>query len=84
MRTVILTDPGVLELNWMWLPTWIGMNARLKQSIEQELAPIVQGKAMTDQELDAINSWVIARIVTECPLPGVSDYLDGLKFIQEA
>lgn len=84
MRAVILTDPGTLELNWMWLPTWIGMNTRLKQEIEREIAPLVEGREITDQDLDQINNEVIRLILKHCPLEGVGDYLDGLKFIQEA
>ena len=82
MRTIVLTDPGVLELNYMWLPTWVGMNSRLKQKIEKEIAPLVEGRALTDADLDDVNTAVIALLVRECPLPGVADYLDGLKFIQ--
>jgi hypothetical protein len=82
MRSVVLTDPGTLELNWMWLPTWVGMNTRLKQKIEKEIAPLVEGKALADSDLDRINDAVVAMIVKECPLPGVSDYLDGLKFVK--
>lgn len=84
MRTVVLTDAGTLELNYMWLPTWVGLNARLKQKLERELAPQIEGRTATDKELDRINLLVIDEIVKECPLPGVRDYLDGLKFIKEA
>lgn len=82
MRTIVLTDPGTLELNYMWLPTWIGMNTRFKQRIERELAPKIEGRAMTDQDLDELNDLVIQMIAAEFPLPGISDYLDGLKFVK--
>lgn len=82
MRTIVLTDPGTLELNYMWLPTWIGLNSRLKQRIEREIAPLVEGRAITDEDLDRVNDAVINLLAKECPLPGLSDYLDGLKFIQ--
>ena len=84
MRTVVFTDPGVLELNWMWLPTWIGMNSKMKQEIEREVAPMVEGQALTDKDLDRINARVIEIITSKIPFKGVEDYLDGLKFIDEA
>lgn len=83
MRTVILTDPGTLELNYMWLPTWIGLNAKLKQEIETEVAPLVVGREITEQDLDQISDQVLDIIVRRCPVQGVRDYLDGLKFIQD-
>jgi hypothetical protein len=82
MRTVVLTDPGTLEVNWQWLPTWIGINHQLMKRLEQEITPLVIGKALTESDLDTINDKVIEVIVEECPLPGVRDYLDGLKFIE--
>lgn len=84
MRAIILTDPGVLELNWTWLPTWVGMNQALMQKIEREVTPLVQGKSLTSKELDDVSDQVINLIARECPLGGVRDYLDGLKFITEA
>lgn len=83
MRTIVLTDPGVLELNWTWLPTWIGINARLKQELEREISPLVVGREMSAQDLDQLNEQVIDLLVQKCPLPGFRDYLDGLKFVSE-
>ncbi len=83
MRAVVLTDPGVLELNWAWLPTWIGMNGRLKQEIEKELEPKIVGLPLTEQSLDHINDMVLDLLEKRCPLKGLRDYLDGLKFLHE-
>jgi hypothetical protein len=83
MRTIILTDPGVAELNWQWLPTWVGLNSQLTREIEQKITPLVKGKALTDAELDQVSNEVIKIIAAACPLSGVSDYLDGLKFVEQ-
>ena len=83
MRAVVLTDPGVLELTWMWLPTWIGMNYRLKERLDQMLAEEIEGKRATPEVLDKLNDRVLGILAQECPLPGLVDYLDGLKFVQE-
>ena len=34
MLLVVQTSPGVIELTYMWLPTWLGMNADLKKKVE--------------------------------------------------
>ena len=39
MRFVVQTGPGVVELNWMWLPTFIGLSTQAKTLLEQRLAP---------------------------------------------
>lgn len=82
MRAIIRTREGVLELNWMWLPTWVGMNAQLKKAIESELADSVKGKPMTEPVLDEINEMVIDILERKSPhVTGLREYLDGLKFI---
>lgn len=74
-------DNGVLELNYMWLPTFIGMNVALKRDIEKDLAAKFQGRPETD--LAQMHEELIDYLVTKVPLPGFRDYLDGIKFVQE-
>lgn len=81
MRFVQFTD-GVLELNFMWLPTWLGMNAKFKRELEKELADKFRGR--TTAEMDAIHEEVIDYIIEKYPLPGLRDYLDGIKFVDES
>jgi hypothetical protein len=81
MRFVLLEDNGVLTLNFMWLPTWIGMNASLKKEIEKALSEKFVGRPSTD--LDAMHEEVIDFLVTKFPHAGLRDYLDGIKFVQE-
>lgn len=84
MRFIVRTGPGVVELNYMWLPTFCGLNAQLKKRIEEELAPALQGKEMTDEVLDAASDRVV-DILCEMheALPGLRDYLDAIKFVQD-
>lgn len=83
MRFIVRTGKGRVELNYMWLPTWIGMNSSLVAELEKEISPKVQGKALTPEVLDQANAEIIEFLVEKCPLPGLSDYLDGIKFIVE-
>lgn len=81
MRLVQLTAPGRVEVNFMWLPTWLGINKEVKEALERELAPLV-GQEATDELLDAVNDKLLALIEQRHPIRGLRDYLDGLKFVQ--
>lgn len=84
MRFVVRTGPGVLELNWMWLPTFIGMNNGLKKRIEEELAPLLEGKELTEDLLDSASARVVEIICKmHTALPGLRDYLDAIKFVDD-
>jgi hypothetical protein len=83
MRVVQLTAPGRLELNTMWLPTWLGINQTAVKDIEREFAPKVVGRAATEEELDKLNDEVLDILTAKYPqIEGLRDYLDGLKFVR--
>jgi len=79
MRFVHFDDNGVLALNYMWLPTWIGLNATLKRDMEKTLSERFVGR--TSEELDAMHEEVIEYLATRFPLAGLRDYLDGVKYV---
>jgi hypothetical protein len=76
-------EHGVLELNYMWLPTFLGQNSGLKKYIEEMISPEVVGKTVTTQLMDDVNTRVIDIICEKYPLNGLRDYLDGIKFVDE-
>ncbi len=83
MRSIILAEGGVVELNYMWLPTFIGMNAVLKKEMETELQPSVLGIPLTEQGLDEIHQKVVEYLVKKFPdAKGLELYLDSLKFVE--
>ncbi len=83
MRLVHLTRPGSLELNYLWLPTWIGVNAIVTKELQQAIETKVVGLPATEANLDIINEWVMDFLVDKFKeVTGLRDYLDGLKFIQ--
>lgn len=82
MRAVVRTARGILELNWMWLPTWLGMNASIKKQVEEELRKEVEGLEMTEWNLDLIHEKVLDILEELNPtVDGLRDYLDGIKFV---
>lgn len=84
MKLVIIPEPGVLELNYMWLPTWIGINTPLKQELEGAIRSKLVGKELTSAVIDEAHDLIVEFFSNKFPnLVGLRDYLDSLKFVQE-
>lgn len=82
MRTVVATDEGILELNWTWLPTFIGMNSVLKEELEKELGTRVEGRILDDATLDFADRLVRDFLAKKFNgIKGMTDFLDGLKYV---
>ncbi len=82
MLLIQRTEVGHIELNWSWLPTWIGMNTALLREIEAAVSPMVVGRALTDDLLEEIHQLVIDFLKQKyVNISGIDDYLDGLKFV---
>jgi hypothetical protein len=83
MRSVVATEPGVVELNFLWLPTFIGMNGAFKEKMERDLAEKVQGMTMDDKGLDRAHEIVVEYIVKAFPqIRGLGRYLDSMKYLE--
>jgi hypothetical protein len=84
MRAVVAVAPGELELNWTFLPSFIGMNASLKKELEVALKPLIEGQAWTESSLDQAHDAVLDFLEKKFPaLHGLRDYLEGLKYIAD-
>ena len=82
MRLVVATEPGVVEVNFMWLPTWLGLNTQLKKDLEAELGPLLQGRELTEEVLEEAHDQVLDFLVQRhTQFGGLRDYLDALKFV---
>jgi hypothetical protein len=85
MRAVVVTGPGKVELSFMFLPTFIGQNNRLKMEIEEKLGPELVGKDLTGETLDWAHERVLDIICEKfAVIKGLRDYLDAIKFVDEA
>jgi hypothetical protein len=82
MRVIHLIDGNTVELNYMWLPTWIGQNAQFKKQLEGALREKIEGMDLTDENLDKIHDMVVEYIVANYQIPGLFEYIDGLKFVE--
>lgn len=82
MRTVQATDEGVVEVSYMWLPTFIGINKKLQEELELALKDRAEGRDLTEEFLDELDDMVISFIEKKFPIcTGIREFLDGLKYI---
>lgn len=73
----------IVELNYMWLPTWLGQNAQFKRDLEKALRSEIEGLELNEDTLNRIDRMVLQYIVDHNPhVQGLYDYLDGLKFVE--
>ncbi len=83
MRAVVHVSEGVLELNYMWLPTAIGMNSLLKKEIEESLSKKLTGIVLDENSLDWAHNLVVEFLVKKFPeLDGLERFLDGMKYLE--
>lgn len=83
MRAVVQVGPGTVELNYMWLPTAIGMNSLLKKEIEEAIGPALQGLPLDDAGLDKAHDIVVDFLVKKFPeMDGLDRFLDGMKYLE--
>jgi len=82
MRLVVQTDPGVLELNYTWLPTWIGINNQFKNEMEKKLKTDIVGLTMDEAGLEKAHRLVLDYICEKNPgIKGLYEYLDAMKYV---
>ena len=86
MRLIIREGPGKVGFNFMWVPTFIGQDPLLKKELEKELAPHLVGQPLNDATLDKAHELALDFICSKWhkAIPGLRDYLDAMKFVEEA
>lgn len=83
MRAVVLTGPGVVELNFLWLPTFVGANTALQKSIADDITSKLVGLPVNDETLDYAHDLVVKALQEKLPaLRGLDKFLDGLKHLE--
>lgn len=87
MRVVQETAPGVVELNWVWLPTWLGQNTAIKKEIEDHMRAWMSEQGplkLNDETLDRMHVEVLNFLREKFPNEpcGLIKYLEGLAHVQ--
>ena len=81
MYAVTSPEPGVLEVNYMWLPTWIGMNTGLLQELGEVAAKATVGLPL-ERALEAGHIAIVDHLEEKYPnIDGLHDWLQALKLV---
>jgi len=85
MRFVIYTpEDSAVDLNHMWLPTWLGMNPVFKKEVEAHVGPLLVGEKPTEEVLDKAHEEVIQFILKKFPgMPGLEGYLRAVEHVKD-
>lgn len=79
MRLVVATDPGTVEINYTWLPTWIGLNAQLLRRMADRIRPFARDRVLDDATLEALETSLIRMLCEEFPhVKGLDALLRGV------
>jgi hypothetical protein len=81
MYAVVSPAPGVLELNYMWLPTWIGMNTALLKELGEVASKAAVGRPLTEA-IEESHQAVLDHLSEKYPdIEGLKDWLQGMKLV---
>lgn len=83
MHLTVEEEPGTLGLNFMWLPTWIGMNHALKKKIEEKISEDFVGKDLNEETLAAMDEAIIQLLASEFPEIEFADYVRGIQHVHQ-
>lgn len=91
MRLVNVTGDGEVGLAYMHMPHWIAINTALLDELSGEMHEEIARLAATgtpvstnDAGLDKLHDMVVVWFEKKFPnLPGLRDYLDAVKFLEE-
>lgn len=76
--------PKILEVAWMWLPTFIGQNTALLGELDHVLgARFPTPFEVDDAKLDEIHRFVIDWVCDKLKIPGLWHYLKAVENIKE-
>ena len=80
MRVIQIAKDGMFELNYMWLPTFIGQNFYVQKQLGEALDKRFGKTPGTEDEIE---EWTIQWLTDKFKIPGLADYLKGLHKVME-
>lgn len=84
MRVIQVTKDGAIELNWMWLPTFIGQNFMVLKELEKFWkARFEKGVLFTEENLDEVHQITVDWLCEKFKIEGLKQYIEGLKHITQ-
>lgn len=71
------------ELNFMWLPTFIGQNFNIMRELEKAWASEFAGRVVSSKLLDEIHHWTLDWLCSRFPVEGLSTYLKAIEHVKD-
>jgi len=82
MLAVVRVARGVVEVNYMWLPSWIGLNTQLLADVGKHMQGKAQGKVLNEDTMKALHMEVVEYLCARFPtVEGLYEYLNGLRAV---
>lgn len=82
MELIVPNGPNSAEINFSWLPTWLGLNQPLLSTMDARLQEAFAGHAMSPEILLAMHSKLIDLLVEEFPnIKGLDKMLHAIKHV---
>jgi len=83
MLTVQLAKDGALELNWMWLPTFIGQNYPVMRELEKVWRSQFAGKLKLNEEgLREAHEFTLKWLCDKFKINGLGEYLRAIENVR--
>lgn len=80
MLAVVHSEHGVVEVNYMWLPSWLGMNSVLMKELGEHLRGKAEGKELSQSTLLELHYELLRYLDEKFPdIKGLSACLQGLQ-----
>lgn len=76
-------DPTVVELNFMWLPTFIAQNPIILKELKADLERCFLREQLTEETLWAMHHSVIRWLQVKFPFEGLGDYLHAIEEVKD-
>jgi len=83
MRLVNIAKDGAVELNWMWLPTFIGQNYLVMKELEKAWREKFLKAPRTDEQMEVIHQFTIKWLQDKFKIPGLDVYLKAIENVME-
>lgn len=82
MRLVVATDEGTIAINYVWLPTWIGMNNVLLTELGEKLMGEFKNMPITDEVLCEMDYRAKMFLIERLSMPSLRHLLDALEKVE--
>ena len=85
MKLAFINKDGVLELRWMWLPTFISQNYGLMKELQQawDRSPLKRDGVHPDAAEEVAHAFSIQWLSTKLGIQGLGEYLDAIRNVKE-